>query len=83
MNAPMHVLLGTDLQPRLGFHLVDTEDPEQTRDSTLALEQRDPVQSPQTTQELPVEKEGRPIHAATVHLIQAVKVPAHHAEGPA
>ena len=80
MNAPVQVLLGTDLQPRLGFHLVDTEDPEQTRDGILKLEQQDPVQSPQTTQELPAEKEGHPIPAAMVHLIQAVKVPARYAK---
>ena len=80
MNAPVQVLLGTDLQPRLVFHLVDTEDPEQTRDGILKLEQQDPVQSPQPTQELPAEKEGQPIPAATVHLIQAVKVPARHAK---
>ena len=66
MNAPVQVLLGTDLQPRLGFHLVDTEDPEQTRDCILKLEQQDPVRSPQTTQELPAEREGQPIPEATV-----------------
>ena len=53
---------------------------EQTRDGILKLEQQDPVQSPQPTQELPAEKEGQPIPAATVHLIQAVKVPARHAK---
>ena len=80
MNAPVQVLQSTDLQPRLGFHLVDTEDPEQTRDGMLKLEQQDPVQSPQTTQELLAEKEGQPISSAMVHLIQVVKVPARHAK---
>ena len=80
MNAPVQALQGTDLQPRLGFHLVDTEDPEQTRDGILKLEQQDPVQSPQTPQELPAEKEGQPIPSAMVLLIQVVKVPAHHAK---
>ena len=80
MNAPVQVLQGTDIQPRLGLHLVDREDPEQTRDGILKLEQQDPVQSPQTTQELPAEKEGQPIPSAMVHLIQVVKVPARHAK---
>ena len=77
MNAPVQVLLGTDLQPRLGFHLVDTEDPEQTREGRLKLKQQDSVQSSQTTQELPAKRKAA--HPATVHLIQVVKVPARHA----
>lgn len=78
-SSSVQVLLGKDLQLRLGFHLVDTEDPEQTRDGILKLERRDPVQRPQTTQELPAEKEGQPNPAVMVRFIQAVKMPAHHA----
>ena len=44
MNAPVQVLLGTDLQPSLGFRLVDLEDLETAQNGNPKVDQQDPEQ---------------------------------------
>ena len=62
---------------------MDLEDPEtaqQPPSGNPKVDQQDPERVPQTTEEKPTKDDPQTDTAATVHLLQAVKVPARHAK---
>ena len=60
MNAPVQVLLGTDLQSSLGFCKVDLEDPGQTQSCVLKVKQQDQEWVLRMTREQPAQDDQQP-----------------------
>ena len=77
-NAPVDLLLGTDLQPQLGFVLMSVEGDGTGFDLLLEKEWK-VVNSPVMKTPGP-EAEKPASTSATVHLIQATRVPAQHSK---
>lgn len=79
MNAPVEVLLGTDLQPSLGFRLFDLDDPSQALDGSKQAQQVLTGDS-KSMDQLTTEEDPALDTPAKVCLLQAVRVPARHSK---
>ena len=79
-NAPVDLLLGTDLQSQLGFVLMSVEE-DGTGFDLLLEKQWKVVNSPViTTPNSETQQLAGTLNGTTVHLIQATRVPAQHSK---